>query len=205
MTMKNLFLPIELIELILLRLSVRHVIRFKRVYHWVLGSCRGLVLLDYQEKSDELILWNPSTGVYKRYPSPIATDDYLLVLIYLAADAQFFSFKTNSWHTLDDVDVEYVDHESELQTGTLFNGALHWLVFRDIYQEDDDFEEFVSVIIAFDLTRRTLSEIPLLDFFPEEKYEIYSLRECGGYLCLCCSVKGSEMTEIWLMTENMEF
>ncbi|KAG4378047.1 hypothetical protein GLYMA_18G256151v4 [Glycine max] len=31
MTMKNLFLPIELIELILLRLSVRHVIRFKRV------------------------------------------------------------------------------------------------------------------------------------------------------------------------------
>ncbi|KAG4378046.1 hypothetical protein GLYMA_18G256100v4 [Glycine max] len=134
-----------------------------------------------------------------------ATDDYLLVLIYLAADAQFFSFKTNSWHTLDDVDVEYVDHESELQTGTLFNGALHWLVFRDIYQEDDDFEEFVSVIIAFDLTRRTLSEIPLLDFFPEEKYEIYSLRECGGYLCLCCSVKGSEMTEIWLMTENMEF
>ncbi|XP_047167525.1 F-box/kelch-repeat protein At3g23880-like [Vigna umbellata] len=33
----------------------------------ILGSCRGFVLLYYQ-RSDDLILWNPSIGVHKQLP-----------------------------------------------------------------------------------------------------------------------------------------
>ncbi|KAG4925951.1 hypothetical protein JHK84_051639 [Glycine max] len=196
----------------------QHWIDFHRK-HWMLGSCRGLVLLNYRNSS-ELVLWNPSIGVYKRLPFSdeydlingylygfgydISTDDYLLILICLGAYALFFSFKTNSWSRVD-LHARYVDPDSEFQAGTLFSGAFHWLVFSNCIVEHDDlpfsFEEYVPFIIAFDLTQRSFTEIPLFDHFTEEKLEIYSLRVMGGCLCVCCSVQGSEMTEIWVMNE----
>ncbi|KAG5001247.1 hypothetical protein JHK87_022319 [Glycine soja] len=56
-------------------------------------------------------------------------------------------------------------------------------------------------IIAFDLTQRTLTEIPLFDHCTVQKYALYSLRIMGGCLSVSCSVRHHEMTEIWVMKD----
>ena len=57
------------------------------------------------------------------------------------------------------------------------------------------------MIIAFDLTQRTLMEIPLFDHCTVQKYALYSLRIMGGCLSVSCSVRHHEMTEIWVMKD----
>ncbi|KAL3005892.1 hypothetical protein AAZX31_08G246000 [Glycine max] len=75
-------LPPELIREILLSLPVNSLLQCKRVCkawlslisdpqffisHYILGSCRGLILL-YYDRSCDLILWNPSIGVHRISP-----------------------------------------------------------------------------------------------------------------------------------------
>ncbi|XP_020211493.1 F-box/kelch-repeat protein At3g23880 [Cajanus cajan] len=190
----------------------------------ILGSCRGLVLLYYPCRED-LIVWNPSTGVYKRFPNSNieyglpyhpypygfgydpSKDDYLLVLAEFPECGPvetricIFSFKTESWKTQTISNVSYEDlddrfnHGDKFKAGLLFNGALHWLVFSR--------DRMVPMIIAFDLVQRSLSEIPLIDHMTSEdlEYETYSLWVMRGCLSLCCSVRGYQLAEVWVMKE----
>ena len=94
-----------------------------------------------------------------------------------------FSFKIESWKTdtiANDPLVRYNVHDKIVRAGSLLNGALHWFVFSE-GKED-------YVIIAFDLTQRTLMEIPLFDHCTVQKYALYSLRIMGGCLSVSCSV-----------------
>lgn len=57
------------------------------------------------------------------------------------------------------------------------------------------------MIIAFDMIQKSLFEIHLLDHLIIEKYDLYSLRVLEGSLCVCCTIKGSAKTAIWVMKE----
>ncbi|KAL2329775.1 hypothetical protein Fmac_017356 [Flemingia macrophylla] len=174
----------------------------------ILGSCRGLVSCCYHRGWDhiDLILWNPSTGVYKRLPIfeylygfgyDASTDDYLLVLIprlfaHQEPKVHVFSFKTYSWNLYDN-NVLYSDFFC-LRRGLLLNGALHWLVICE--------DEMRFVIIAFDLTQRTLSEIPLsLNHFSRRSRFLFSFSKMGECLSVCCTYPDPAITDIWVMKE----
>ncbi|XP_020212408.1 F-box/kelch-repeat protein At3g23880 [Cajanus cajan] len=79
--------------------------------HEIIGSCRGLVVL-YYERSCDLIIWNPSIGVYELLPKfdygltrfylygfgyDTASDDYLLILIGL-----FNEYRSDDESEIDD-------------------------------------------------------------------------------------------------------
>ncbi|KAK7394360.1 hypothetical protein VNO78_14885 [Psophocarpus tetragonolobus] len=182
----------------------------------ILGSCRGLLLL-YHETSADLILWNPSIRVYTRFPHfellltqkflygflyDQSAHDYFLVLIsfHLFSHAldvckpqiQLFSFKTNSRTSLD-ISVPYKHLGAEFGAASLLNGSLHWLVFCQ--------DTNIPVIVAFDLTHRTLSDIPLFHHFTTQNYQVYGLRVMRESLSLCCSVRCSSITEVWVMEQ----
>ncbi|XP_027352266.1 F-box/kelch-repeat protein At3g06240-like [Abrus precatorius] len=188
-----------------------------RENHEILGSCRGLILLHYE--NGDLFVWNPSTGIYRRmshsycdltyeflygFVYDASIDDYLLILIELynpeviasgwPTRIECISFRTDSWNRVEDVNGRYKDLGYEFRGGSLLNGVLHWLVFSE--------DKRVPLIICFGLVDRTLSEIPLpLDLTVQTKYELYSLRVLGGCLSVCCSVHGCDRDEIWVMKE----
>lgn len=193
--------------------------------HGIVGSCRGLVLLCYETSSD-LILWNPSIGAHKLFPNfefdlrdgylygfvyDALTDDYLLILVALFGSAhaqtefKIFSFKTNSWDRLGFDEHQYLEGGDEFSAGSLVNGALHWLVFCEYEDIDEDipfsFIEYAPCIVAFDLIERSFRPMPLFLLFCMQKYQLYGLRELGGCLSVCCSRRACGMVEIWVMKE----
>ncbi|KAL2329778.1 hypothetical protein Fmac_017359 [Flemingia macrophylla] len=188
----------------------------------ILGSCRGLLLFYYHVgQFSDLILGNPSTGIYQRLPNfetpnlflndirskflygfgyDASTEDYLLILIpsplYIyryrgPRKIHVFSFKTHSWN-LYYTNVLYADFIIKFRSGSLFNGALHWLVY--------DHKNHL-VILAFDLTQRTSSKIPLL--YRCNVNSVFSFSVLGECLCLCLRdrYRYCEMSEIWVMKE----
>jgi len=182
---------------------------------YILGSCRGYILL-YYERGDDLILWNPSIGVHKQLPHfeydnitreflygfgyDSSKDDYLITIIPFSSpfsadnETHVFSFKTASWNIVL-VNFPYSDPGNCLavRAGSLFNETLHWLVLSK--------EKKVVVILAFDLVKRSFSEISLFDHLTAQKYIACGLRVIGGCLCVCYSVEGSASTEIRVMKE----
>ncbi|RDX92868.1 F-box/kelch-repeat protein, partial [Mucuna pruriens] len=189
-------------------------------YIQILGSCRGFLLL---ELNDTLCVWNPSTGVHKQVPlSPIAshldaiyftflygfgydpsTDDYLVLqasydpstddhLVLDPTRVEFFSLRANAWKEIQGMHLSYMNCCDDIKLGLFFKGAIHWLAFRS--------DVSMNVILAFDLTERSFSEIPLpLDF--ECQFEFCDLRVIGEFLSLCLMGCYSSPAEIWVMEE----
>ncbi|XP_061372414.1 F-box/kelch-repeat protein At3g23880-like [Gastrolobium bilobum] len=163
-------------------------------YLQILGSCRGFILLKYVE-NDDLILWNPSTGALKTIScSPgskflygfgydPSTDDYLVVVANF--NMEFFSLKTNSWNKVKGINFPYLGFGVRFISGILLNGALHWLAVSKGTSTEN------AVIIAFDLIKRSLSEIPLPRDLTASTYrsifEICHFMVIEGCLGLGCS------------------
>ncbi|ESW11390.1 hypothetical protein PHAVU_008G026000 [Phaseolus vulgaris] len=184
----------------------------------LLGSCRGLVFLCYQ---GDLILWNPSMGVHKRFPNfecdltdtilyafgyDTSTANYCLVLVGLEeseniesqsyerkAEILIFSFKTALYVPSKSISFPYKCMGENFSAGALFSGAIHWLVLTE--------DENVPVIIAFDMIQKSLLDIPLFDHFTMGKYEVHSFGVMGECLSVCCKVQGCGSAEIWMMKE----
>ncbi|XP_057453064.1 F-box/kelch-repeat protein At3g23880-like [Lotus japonicus] len=193
---------------------------------YFLGSCRGFMLLVYETTSD-VIVWNPTTKFHQRIPKldhefmfcnlcgfgyDSASDDYFVVVITLfhqfrnGTKIYTFSMKTKSW-----CDTKYVNNVHYMryrhgfrraEPGVCLNNSLHWLV--------TSIDTKLSVVIAFDLGEKCLSDIPLtselaVELTPEEELtpKGYSLRVLGGCLSLCYSSEGvwREQAEIWVMKE----
>ncbi|XP_057436178.1 F-box/kelch-repeat protein At3g23880-like [Lotus japonicus] len=205
--------------------------RFHQNPIYILGSCRGFVVVAYERGS--VVVWNPSTGLQKPIPDisgevtleflngfgyHTSTDDYLLVCVSLIPleylleqiddyrnHISYFSLKTNSFTEMDDyqADVQYVDIGNfDSRVGSYLNDALHWLVIS--------FDTKHQVIIAFDLEERTLSEIPISHHLAKEltftQYylrEQYYLRVMGECLSLCYpgNTNMTSKAEIWMMKE----
>lgn len=168
---------------------------------YVKGSCRGFLLLTSSFATCKLtyfIVWNPSTGIVKwfsrelnhRYVCGIAydssMDDYVLVIVQFSKhrgqQVHCFSLRTGSWScTEGSTNVLILPNLQSWRgfrlEGSLLNGTLHWLLHND----DDN----CSKIIAFDVIKRKLSEIPLpfYDFF-NLRSKLNLLMVMGGYLCV---------------------
>ncbi|KAF7813729.1 F-box/kelch-repeat protein [Senna tora] len=177
------------------------------------GSCRGFVLLD---DFQNLFVWNPATGSCKTLPYypitsqfcillrgfgyDVSNDDYLIVVAqYDLSDAirasqfQFFSIKANSWRKIEGgTNFSYATDMilNYSLVGPFLNGAIHWLLCRH-----DPLDE---VILAFNVTKRNLMEIPLPDDYGTD-YLFLFLQTLGGCLSLCEIF--DDTTNIWLMKE----
>ncbi|XP_057453071.1 F-box/kelch-repeat protein At3g23880-like [Lotus japonicus] len=181
-----------------------------------LGSCRGFMLLAY-ERTGDVIVWNPTTGFHKQildidhefmfsylcgFGYDNSTDDYFVVVITLylpKTEIRVFSLKTKSWCDIKYVNVRYMDcgyNSGPGHPGVFLNGSLHWQVTR--------MDTGLDVVIAFDLVKNSLSDIPLSSELAAEWTEkVYYLRELGGYLSMCYAggSRRRERAEIWVMKE----
>jgi len=184
----------------------------------IMGSCRGFILLNCCQI---LWVWNPSTGVHRKVPStPIgsnltqamfftflygfgydpSTDDYLVVkascnpvLLHNATTrVEYFSLRTNVWRDIEANHLSYMNSFDSLKEGSLLNGAIHWLAFCC--------DTSMNVIVVFDLTERSFSEI----LFSVEIFN-YDFDSCDlGVLGDSLSVSFLEWNhsvEIWVMEE----
>ncbi|KAK7284390.1 hypothetical protein RJT34_19135 [Clitoria ternatea] len=180
----------------------------------ILGSCRGFLLLD----CGDLCLWNPTTGSYKQIcMSPIGSnlldamfftflygfgydpskDDYLVVMVsydpntHDSTRAEMFSLRANGWKEMEGTHLSYMNCSDDARVGKLLNGAIHWLAYR--------YDVLVDLIVAFDLTERSFSDIPLpIDF--EIDMNFCELEVLGGFLSLYV-VGCDSPAEIWVMEE----
>ncbi|KAK2411907.1 F-box/kelch-repeat protein [Trifolium repens] len=177
------------------------------------GSCRGIIFLYC---CSNIYLWNPSTGAHKQIPlSPIESkldayccylygfgydqsrDDYLLVLMSydtslanISSHLEFFSLRDNVWKEIEGTNLPYMNASDDPRTGSLFNGAIHWLAFRE--------DLSVNLIVAFDLMERKLLEMSLPDDFDHEP-TFCDLWVFGDFLSLWAM--GDDIVEIWVMKE----
>ncbi|KHN41528.1 F-box/kelch-repeat protein At3g06240-like [Glycine soja] len=171
------------------------------------GSCRGFLLLRYRLLLGlpTFAIWNPSTGLFKRikdmptYPClcgigyDSSTDDYVIVNITLLSYTMIhcFSWRTNAWSCTKST-VQYALGMSSPH-GCFINGALHWLVGGGYYDKP-------NVIIAYDVTERSLSDIVLPEDAPDR---LYSLSVTRGCLCIFSTHRLPTMLEIdmWTLKE----
>ncbi|KAF3456137.1 hypothetical protein FNV43_RR00787 [Rhamnella rubrinervis] len=122
----------------------------------VVGSCNGLLVIEFGRRKKKFVLWNPLLKEFKILPdlkpsnnrlvfsSMIGfghdgcSDDYKVVRIFAyeedsSFEALVYSLKTNSWRYLkleqpfsNNTIYEFLKHAPSM--GTLVNGALYWPV-----------------------------------------------------------------------------
>ncbi|CAJ2634487.1 unnamed protein product [Trifolium pratense] len=186
----------------------------------IIGSCRGFILLHC---SSEFHIWNPSTGVHKEIPlSPNdshldvkylcylygfaydqSRDDYLVFSMSydttlandnISSHLEFFSLRDNTWKEIEGTHLPYMHNSDLLRVGSLFNGVIHWLAFRN--------DTSMDVIVAFDLKEWKVLDIHLPDEF-EGELDDSGLWVFGEFLSLWATDhfdrKGT--VEIWVMKE----
>ncbi|XP_057415928.1 F-box/kelch-repeat protein At3g06240-like [Lotus japonicus] len=176
----------------------------------VLGSCRGFLLLLSPNQND-FIVSNPSTGVQTLIPSSTSfrysrhsqygigydesTDDYLLVSIN-SFTIDLFSLKTNLPCSLPlDHEYQLYDYYFASPIDLFLHGSLHWLVTSSLTK--------LSVVLAFDLVGKSLSEIALSPDLALKR-KPYHFIEMTGCLGLCpglCYSGNLGIIEIWIMKE----
>ncbi|QCE15609.1 F-box protein 22 [Vigna unguiculata] len=183
----------------------------------IVGSCRGFLLLNSYQS---LWVWNPSTGVHRKLPSTLiesnfktfllgfgydpSADDYLVVKASSYDNpmrgfdkatnrVEFFSLKTNVWRDVEANNLSYVNYNDDIKGGALLNGAIHWFAFPSDVRH--------GVIVVFDLTGRSLSEMLL----PDELLDHYDLDTCEllvlGDLLSISFLEMDRSVEIWMMEE----
>lgn len=184
----------------------------------IMGSCRGFILLNCCQS---LWVWNPSTGVHRKLSStPIdsnlmqamfftflygfgydpSTDDYLVVKVSYnpiprhnaTTRVEFFSLRTNVWRDIEATHLSYMNSSESIKEGSLLNGAIHWLAFSC--------DVSMNVVVVFDLTERSFSEI----FFSVEildcDFDFCDLGVLGDSLSISF-VEWNHSVEIWVMKE----
>lgn len=126
-----------------------------------------------------------------------STDDYVIVNVILSRrkhpKIECFSLRANSWSCTKSK-APYRENLT-FGDGVFLNGALHWLVKP---------KDKVAVIIAFDVTKRTLLEIPLPhDLAIMLKFNLFRFMVRQGCLVLCSfGWKNTRlMPEMWTMKE----
>lgn len=166
----------------------------------ILGSCNGLLLIS--NTVDEIPLWNPSTGKYKKLPvlgigkndvrvnfdfgDDVINDDYKVVRIVhysssekgsFHSDVMVYSLKSSCWRGSDEqlpYYLQYVD-----RPGTYLNGSLHWVATAKMVEIHVD--TLGSLIVAFDLATEKWLLVPRLPYTNSSC--IVNLVVLGGSLC----------------------
>nr|XP_011461606.1 PREDICTED: F-box/kelch-repeat protein At3g23880-like [Fragaria vesca subsp. vesca] len=187
----------------------------------MLASCNGLVVLVERLESiytNNLFFWNPSTGFYRKIPSPensmmtklgsytwsvscgfgnvMAADEYKLVFFDPSDSAvHIFSTRDSKWKV-----IKFAPHslfpEHDGRPLLVSNGACHW-VSNGVPE---------PAVYAFDLKGEEFRQLPLPllalmpepDFLPAKQIATQVLREG----CLCVSSRNWHgNVEFWEMKE----
>ncbi|XP_059629847.1 F-box/kelch-repeat protein At3g06240-like [Cornus florida] len=180
----------------------------------VIGSCNGLIC--YIVEHGQIILYNPSTRVYKKLPQPphwivgyfgfaydSSNHDYKVIMATCHINDDIFkscifSLRDNSWRTMPDVGCNYVDILSLSSvdifslSGCCLNGALHWLLKP-------------GVIVCFDLSKEVFSEMSLDGIQGGQEIDLWFCRlgvleGCLYAVSVSNGVNG-RLVEVWLMKE----
>ncbi|KAM5582797.1 F-box protein CPR1-like [Rosa sericea] len=185
-------------------------------------SCNGLVLLgdSYLTGLVALSIWNPSTGFFRKIPSPrmtectdekggkkdldfvisgfgyvSSTDDYKLVFVIPGDSTHFhvyiFSLRANSWKVIEAPHLSSPDCHHEV--GTLSNEAIHWINYGRGVSDP-------ASMYAFDLAEEFFREMTLPVCYPDDDRDMRVLSS-GGCLCMWLMTDGGLGCEIWGMTE----
>ncbi|KAF9600215.1 hypothetical protein IFM89_005039 [Coptis chinensis] len=169
----------------------------------LVGSCNGILcFMKYFFSSEDMYLWNPTTGDLRIIPNiPTgysvcvfgfgfhkATKEYKLVSINL--DLRFIRVYTlgiGSWRTLDKISYNIIPATS---SNVLVSGALRWI-------SRGDHDRYL--IVSFDLRDEVIHEISL----PNNIYQCdfaNAFAELGGLLCLL-SCPLNDRVDVWVMKE----
>jgi len=136
--------------------------------------------------------FNSDSNYFYGFGYDESTSDYLLVslfydaspiLDYISPHLEFYSLRPDTWKEIEGTYFPYMNASSCIG-GSLFNGVIHWMAFRD--------DLWIAVIIAFDLTERKLLDLA----FPDDHNR--GRKPCGiwvfgEFLSVC--------VEIWVMKE----
>ncbi|KAM5582685.1 F-box/kelch-repeat protein [Rosa sericea] len=192
----------------------------------VMASCNGLVLLGESYKSyfKNLSIWNPSTGFFRKIPSPSfgcemtkstekkkdrnflyygfgqvsATDDYKLVFVKTALgdfdDVHVFSVRANVWKVIISPFSLAGWNDGR---GTLSNGAIHWVNYPIDGKMD-------PTMVAFDLAEDKFRQVPFPVFDQSEDDMDVRFLKSQVLLGGCLGVWSRDIldrSEIWVMRE----
>lgn len=174
-----------------------------------MGSCNGLVCVVLE--TGDFILWNPATRDAKGLPKPIdvdidvdravfnygmgyvsTIDDYKLVRLASSfsenkTQIQIFSRNINSWRKIQDIKPRLVLEG----TGVFSDGALHWVLKKEIGQYS---------IVSFDLvTENFLQELVPLPDLDSRARSMHNFNVLGG--CLSILYGDADNLELWAMKE----
>ncbi|XP_009630549.1 F-box/kelch-repeat protein At3g06240-like [Nicotiana tomentosiformis] len=180
------------------------------------GSCNGLILAINRERVKYLI--NPTTLKYHKIPNfhlalpvpgsfsmygfgyDVVSDDYKVVALsyYNAVDetvivdtfVDIYSVRKGLWRRLE---ISPYDHSvTDLASGVLVNGALHWLASSKTSDES-------CVIAAFHLSDEKFLEVPVPSM--DYNYSLFELVALRGRLCMFTNLTVDTIT-ICLMEDN---
>ncbi|GAU26315.1 hypothetical protein TSUD_56130 [Trifolium subterraneum] len=214
METENTDLPHELIILILQRLPVKSLIRFKCVCkswfslissdthfansHFQLTAAthtHRALFISTQTRSIDLdaSLNDDIASVSLNLNS---TDDYLVVSMSDDHSPQLlevFSLRGNTWKQVKGTHIQSMHAvEDDQKVGLFFNGAIHWFAHCLDLQKD--------VIVAFDLTERKLLDMHLPDQYGYE-FDCCGLWVFREFLSLWARNYDNDTVEIWVMKE----
>ncbi|KAJ4823578.1 hypothetical protein Tsubulata_039617, partial [Turnera subulata] len=186
-----------------------------------IGSCDGLVCLSlgcplhgrsFDSSKQELVLWNPCTGIHREMPKLLDVADYrearafgfgyapascdykIYIRVILQSQeevTQIFSLKANSWKKIK-------NHGENLRgNGLLLNGALHW---------DDEGVFGAHNIIAFDLEKEEAYDVPSPPLYLLRDVQFAMVGIIGDCLCMHggwydTTMPNYDALHIWIMKE----
>ncbi|MCD9641734.1 hypothetical protein HAX54_028161 [Datura stramonium] len=177
-----------------------------------IGSCDGLVCLSVE---NSLILWNPSTRIWKEIPKepPFMNqdcfftygfgydewnDDYKLVLVYSSKnknsenEVKVYSLKANSWKGIKSFHSGYVYSNS----GVLVNGVVHWDT-----RPHPDFNGCHHSIVSFDLATEKQGKLDLPSYHEHEDVHWDLMSSGDQSLFGFCHCESQGEVDIWVMKE----
>ncbi|KAK6133845.1 hypothetical protein DH2020_032395 [Rehmannia glutinosa] len=167
----------------------------KKLANWVVGSCDGLICAAINKK--HMILWNPSTRIFKKLPAfdvelngsgffaygfgfDKASDDYKVVGFFdsswglLEQTVKVYSLKSDQWKTIK----SFEDCWPMNDPATFANGKLYWNAYFKL--------EFKCVwdIIFLDLETDELGLLQVPNYVKDCSYS--KLGESEGCLYVLC-------------------
>ncbi|KAJ4846464.1 hypothetical protein Tsubulata_006876 [Turnera subulata] len=165
--------------------------------------------------ADDIFVWNPFTGVYRKLPDPedmsdddemcraygfgydSAADDYKVFMVaverYVPIEdrvpmVQIFSLKIGSWRRVENPDrcLQYI---SGADRGLLLKGALHWI------------KKHAEKITAFDLGEEKFYDVPAP---PEQRFLAHKgIGIVGEYLCMWTPTPSFNGSVVCVMKEYL--
>ncbi|KAK6138796.1 hypothetical protein DH2020_027460 [Rehmannia glutinosa] len=174
--------------------------------NWVVGSCDGLICVATNKK--DLILWNPSTRIFKRLPDfgveinqsgyfayglgfDKSSDDYKIVGFFnnswflFEVTVKVYSLKSDQWKTIKSFEGRWLMDDP----ATFVNGKLYWIANFEL--------ELKSIwdIVFLDLETEEYGILQVPDYVKDCLYS--KLGASGECLYVLCNYLTS--ADLWIM------